>query len=589
MAEAPEEKEQQPQKLSDRIENHRKEVQYLIKQGGEQPQYEFKRALSLGRESLDDRLDFVKLMQAVANAEITTERCIVIGADPKEKKFYPVTNTQEFDPANISKILCLYLDPLPRFEAFNLTTDDNKPLVLILLDANQPRPIIVTKAGQTEKGKTRLEVGEIWLKKNTDTIRATRADVDLMYKVRTEEEAEDRARKRLKHLLELTPAVQVPKAPEFIIPSFALLIGPKDDLRRFLDELNAKDDDRRFHMLLEVARDTLVGGWDRFQQSDTGLVLPENLNQFFYDLNDFYQNQFIPAFETVVEVALLMIKHNANRESVEVVVHLLLETFEACRNLSRLARGAVLQTGNSVLPWWKPAFEIYMGLRTIAIYSIIRDRLPYLGTILPRIVTRISPNESADSRTPVLFWPFYPSPFISGEFDHGRAQYFWKQRIGAAWMNYFGSVSKFIDGSYQLEFLLEFNSYLGTNSLNDRKFGEWLNTNVNDDFRYVPDLYTEDLQDTVPMAERMYEILLKGAPFPTHLFVDARFPLQVFGDIPQAQRMEVYGGFLQHLKAWQQTFLYQAFNRWGFMWDWSGRLKTIADSAKAQKAKRPAS
>ena len=37
---------------------HRKEVQY--QQGGEQPQYEFKRAVSLGRENLDDRLDFVK-------------------------------------------------------------------------------------------------------------------------------------------------------------------------------------------------------------------------------------------------------------------------------------------------------------------------------------------------------------------------------------------------------------------------------------------------------------------------------------------------------------------------------------------------
>jgi hypothetical protein len=101
---------EQPERLSERIERHRREIEYLVRQGGEQPQYEFKRAVSLNRDNLDDRLDFVKLLQAVANAEIATEHCIVIGADPTEKKFCAVTNTEEFDPANLSKILSAYLD-----------------------------------------------------------------------------------------------------------------------------------------------------------------------------------------------------------------------------------------------------------------------------------------------------------------------------------------------------------------------------------------------------------------------------------------------------------------------------------------------
>lgn len=89
------------------------------------------------------------------------------------------------------------------------------------------------------------------------------------------------------------------------------------------------------------------------------------------------------------------------------------------------------------------------------------------------------------------------------------------------------------------------------------------------------------------MAERINEVVANGGPFPTYLFVDPRMPLQVFGKIEQAKRLEVYGGFLHHLKAWQHTFLSQGFNRWRFMWDWSGRLKTIADSAaQAQKAKQ---
>jgi hypothetical protein len=218
--------EEQPQPLSERIENHRRVVQYLIGQGGEQAQYEFKRAVSLGRESLDDRLDFIKLIQAVANADIAGERCIVIGGDPREKQFYPVTNAADLDAANVSKILSSYLDPLPRFQIFNLTTDENDSFVLIAVDANQPRPIIVTKAGHTEKGKTRLEIGDVWIKKNTDTVRAARTDFDLMYKVRIEEEAEDRARKRVKHLLELAPSSRLQGAPVATVPSFALVVGP---------------------------------------------------------------------------------------------------------------------------------------------------------------------------------------------------------------------------------------------------------------------------------------------------------------------------------------------------------------------------
>jgi hypothetical protein len=190
-----------------------------------------------------------------------------------------------------------------------------------------------------------------------------------------------------------------------------------------------------------------------------------------------------------------------------------------------------------------------------------------------------------------LFWPFYPSPFTSGEFDHGRALYFWKQRIGAAWMKYFGNVSKFVAASYQLEFLLEFNSYLGMNTPKDPAFGEWLKSNKDNDiaFEYVPDLYAADLEHTVPMAERINEVLLKGAPFPAQLFVDPRMPVQMFGAVEQAKRLEFYGGFLHHLKSWQQTFLFQALNRWGFMWDWPGRLKTLADSAaQTQKGKKSA-
>jgi len=85
MAEGTQQKESS--QLSERIQKYRAEVQSLVQQGGEQPRFEFKRTTSLKREHLEERFSFIKLLQGLANAEIDGDRCIVIGADPKEKKF----------------------------------------------------------------------------------------------------------------------------------------------------------------------------------------------------------------------------------------------------------------------------------------------------------------------------------------------------------------------------------------------------------------------------------------------------------------------------------------------------------------------
>ena len=189
---------QEPQAaLSERIEEYRREIQSLIRQGVEHPRFEFKRSSSISRDNLDDRLDFIKLLQGVANAEIAGERCIIIGADPREKLFYPVSNSAEFDQAALSTVVAKYLDPPPLFQVFNnLQTDEGHVFVLLVLDANQRRPIVVRTEGKKSDGKTRLQIGEIWIKKGTALQPATRVDLDLMYRLRMEEEAEDRARKR---------------------------------------------------------------------------------------------------------------------------------------------------------------------------------------------------------------------------------------------------------------------------------------------------------------------------------------------------------------------------------------------------------
>jgi hypothetical protein len=573
-----------PASLSDRIETHRKEAQSLLKQGGEQPRYEYKRSATLSRENLEDRLDFVKLVQAVANSEISGERCIVIGGDPKEKKFYPVANAEEFDAANLSKILSSYLDPMPLFQSYRVTSDDGEPFVLVVLERNQPRPIVVIKQGQTEKGKTRLEEGDIWIKKNTNTVRASRADIDSMYRVKSEEEAEVRARQRFDHFRELIPSTQPLRTSATVLPTFSLIVGPKNELRAFAAELIATGDDRRLKMLLELCRETLVEGWDNAKFSaPTG-----DLIQFFSQLDDFRTNQFLPALDSVVELGLIGIKHNTSGAWLGGVVDLLVEAFGAARRLARFQLYGGARNGKFPNAWWRPAFDIYVGIRVLATYAVLRQRLPFLGVILPPVVMIVSADPMYhDLNVPIVLWPFAGVSFGQGELNQGRAQYFWNERIAAVWESYFGNLEKFVAATSQLELLLEFNSYLGTNEPNDMKLAEF-ETNTNDtsvEFRYTPDLYAEDLQATTPMAERLYDFLASEQGFPDFLTIDSRLRLFVNSN-PKAQRLELYGGFLQSLKSWQSSYRMQALRAMGFMWNWPGRLKKIADAFREkQKAK----
>src|ERR1039458_10364439 len=117
MPDNPDGKETSPPGLSERLKNCLTEIQSLIKQGVEHSRYEFKRSTSLSRDDFDDRLDFIKLIQGVANAESSQERYIVVGADPADQQFYPVTNAAEFDQARVTPIPEKYLDPVPNIRS----------------------------------------------------------------------------------------------------------------------------------------------------------------------------------------------------------------------------------------------------------------------------------------------------------------------------------------------------------------------------------------------------------------------------------------------------------------------------------------
>jgi hypothetical protein len=584
MPDNPDGKETSPPELSERLKNCLTEIQSLIKQGVEHSHYEFKRSTSLSRDNFDDRLDFIKLIQGVANAESSQERYIVVGADPADQQFYPVTNAAEFDQARVTPILEKYLDPVPNIEIFNnLHTDSGDPLIVIIFNAVQNRPIVIKTEAKKQDGKTRLQVGDIWIKRGTGLQLITRADLDLMYRQRMEEESEDRARKRFKHFTEIS-APRTSGMPPSRIPVRELLVGPATDFQGFVNELIADSDEARFSMLIELIRESLVEGWNK---QDIQQPFPQDLKSSASALGDFFRDEYLPALQSLVSACLTIIKHNGKQEWIVSAVQMLTEAFEESRDLRRLKSEYYGQL-TGTLQWWRPAFEIFIAFRCVAIYAVMRDRPRFLAPILQCRVVPIRIDHSASDKAPILFWPLPSNMFTGGELMQGRSAFFWTERISASWGAYFGTYEKYIAAACQLELLLEFNSYLG-NSVNESELKKWLDANAGDlNFYYVPDLFSNSLELTVPMAERCYDVVAaQERSSPSQYEITPFLFAAVFGSKNLDQRQIIYGGFLDKTKAWQSQTMMQQFQRFPFMFTWQDRLGSFVKKYRDQLQKKP--
>lgn len=112
--------------LSERIERYKVEIEDIVRLGIEHERYELKRSVTITKQNLADRLDFVKLVQGLANAHLVEERFIIIGADQGTKGFVNVSNGQDFDPATVHQILEKYLYPMPMIEVFKYITSRHR-------------------------------------------------------------------------------------------------------------------------------------------------------------------------------------------------------------------------------------------------------------------------------------------------------------------------------------------------------------------------------------------------------------------------------------------------------------------------------
>lgn len=133
----------------------------------------------------------------------------------------------------------------------------------------------------------------------------------------------------------------------------------------------------------------------------------------------------------------------------------------------------------------------------------------------------------------------------------GRNRVLWSERIQEAWPSYFGTAENFLAAASQLEFILEFNSYVFV-TVKDPEIEKFKHTLRNRDFDYMPDFWAARLDDTVPIAERFYDILLTGE-IPPQLAIEKTAMDLLFRGRPPRDKLTFLGGFLAHLTSWQAT------------------------------------
>jgi hypothetical protein len=224
--------------------------------------------------------------------------------------------------------------------------------VLIVMNRVQHRPIATLVDGEAP-GKLRFRPGDIWVKENTRLKPATREDLDRMYEPRIEQEAAKRARIVFEHMkAELGP--ELLSQAVLATPTPELLLGSRERLARFAQAMVSSGDPGRLKMLLEMARQILIEKWGLMLQrgSRTPYGVTDSDKQV---LANFYQNEFLPALTSAVDLGIELIRFDAQTTWLGFIAGLLVDAFEASCEIDHLQ--AVNQAGDMSVPFARPAYE----------------------------------------------------------------------------------------------------------------------------------------------------------------------------------------------------------------------------------------
>ncbi len=311
-----------------------------------------------------------------------------------------------------------------------------------------------------------------------------------------------------------------------------------------------------------------------------GPGFPNDIPRWIDEIADFYRLDFRPTLDSIVNLALLVIKYDAVPDWVSVIIDLMVDIFETSRRFDRL-KSQLVSTSLKAVHYARPAYDVYVGARAIAIYAVGRKRFQFLQPILPRYVRRFTIDNNATTSEPLLFWPFRG---VSGlpDMREGRNESLWADNIQRAWGKYFGNREGFLSAAAQLEFILEFNSYVfvSSGSKKVKKFQQELGDKS---FTYLPDFWASRLDPCVPIAEHFYDVLRVEPSLPRHFTIEKGAVDLVLNPQDSAQRLRFLGGYLESLRTFQSTSMLQA-NRFPFMFEWGGRLGELVKAFREQES-----
>src|SRR5262249_18467244 len=151
------------------------------------------------------------------------------------------------------------------------------------------------------------------------------------------------------------------------------------------------------------------------------------------------------------DLGLQIIKYDASSEWFGLVAKELREAFEVCRGVDRQVAN-IISTKAGMPSFARPAYDIYVGIRTLATYAVMRERFRFLAEILPHYVLFVSPDGWSRVSVPLLFWPFSGVTGLPDMRQGGRNQSFWDAHVHGAWGQFFGIEEKFLSAAAQLEF-----------------------------------------------------------------------------------------------------------------------------------------
>jgi hypothetical protein len=510
--------------LSERTVRYKQEIELIVRQVGEHPLCEMKRACSL--KNLAEKMEFVKDIQSIATSRIQTEKFMVIGADAATKSFCAVQNIGEFDEAAVRQLLEKYLSPVPELEIFQLESSDGAPYILLVIQKQKRRRILAKVSVDDPSGqspKLLLRAGDLWTKGGSTGKRlATPEDWDEIYEDIIESETERRTRQRTAH------AVDLAMAREKVRPGQGQIYLPTqftdEQFQALMEELCGAKDEARFRVLLERLRDELVEGWhDLSLEEEAGTLLTDQPgpSEMVEKLRNHIKNVFRPAMHWLTLAGLYIIKNTGPVEFLDIVADLLKEVFETSYELEGLrpwiVYNQVAHNTGEHLSHTVPALESLVALYIIGAYCTKRGRFQYFRSLCRPEVYRAGGRRSAsEKKTLMVFWPLGLGNGEPEELNYraGRINYCARKiSTDSPCFRLFGSGGRATAALCQLEFCLELNSYLATPGTDTAESYAYVTKTYPDMyFTFWPSLIAFPLENIIGLASELLTEIRKGKP-----------------------------------------------------------------------------